>query len=72
MKSDKIYGTKERYAQNYSDINRNISTHIAQTAMNTYLPEGYIESVKIGKPDHWVYVQFAQYKPFENGGSLTA
>ena len=54
MKSERIYGTKEKYPQNYSEINPNISTHIAKTEMNTHLPEGYIESIKVGKAEFWV------------------
>lgn len=84
LKSDKIYGTKERYPQNYSEINRNIATHIAKTEMNTHLPEGYIESVKVGKPDFWIrrYLEgsfnFAEgkmsalYKHDKIGETLTA
>lgn len=54
MKSDKIIGSEEKYVQNKEDINRNISTHIAATEKNIFLPPNYVDDLAAGKPDWWI------------------
>lgn len=54
MKAYRIYGAREKYDRKPEDINRNISVHISRTDQNIHLPDGYIESLKVGKPDWWV------------------
>ena len=54
LKAARIYGAAERYARDPIDINPNISVHIAQTSMNSYLPDDYIDSISVGKPDWWI------------------
>lgn len=54
IKSEKIVGSTERYAQPKEDIDKNISTHIAPTELNIYLPENYVEDLSQGKPDWWI------------------
>lgn len=54
MKANTIYGAREKYHRSFKDKNKDISVHIARTDQNTYLPDGYIDSVKIGKPEWWV------------------
>lgn len=54
MKAGRIYGAKEKYQRDLDSRDPNISVHISRTDQNTYLPDGYIESLKIGKPEWWV------------------
>lgn len=54
LRSQYIYGSKERITRKPEDINPNISTHISRTEQNIHLPDGYIDSLKIGKQDWWV------------------
>lgn len=54
MKSARIFGAEERYVRNIADINPNISTHIAKTSLNTYLPPNYEADIAVGKPDWWI------------------
>jgi len=53
MKSKYIYGAKDKYHRKLNEINPNISTHISRSEQNIHLPKGYIESMRIGKPDWW-------------------
>lgn len=54
LKSDAIIGSKEKYVQDKDDVDKNISTHIAATEMNTFLPPNYVSDLKVGKPKHWI------------------
>lgn len=54
LKSKFIFGAKEKYNRTLEDINPNMTTHIARTDQNIHLPEGYLESVKVGKPEYWI------------------
>lgn len=45
---------KEHYEQIDTEIDPNISTHVASTDVNTYLPDDYIEVNSKGKPDWWI------------------
>lgn len=54
MKSHEVIGASEDYVQNKEDINKNISTHIAATSRNTFLPPNYVEDLRAGKPDWWI------------------
>lgn len=54
MKSYRIFGASEVYARKQEDINPNISTHIAQTSKNTYLPPNYEKDIAVGKPEWWI------------------
>lgn len=54
MKAHRIYGAKEKYTRKIEDINHNISVHISRTDQNTHLPDGYMESLKTGKPEWWI------------------
>lgn len=54
MKSDQIIGAAEEYIQDRSETNKNISTHIAATSKNTFLPPNYVDDLKAGKPDWWI------------------
>lgn len=54
MKSARIFGANEKYVRKSEDINPNISTHIAKTALNTYLPDTYEADIAVGKPDWWI------------------
>ena len=54
LKSQYVYGSLERITRKPEDINPNISTHISRTEQNTHLPEGYIDSLRHGKPDWWI------------------
>lgn len=54
LKSHKIYNAEEEYHQKEEDIDTNISTHIAPTHLNTYLPETYYEDTARGKPSWWI------------------
>lgn len=54
MKSEVIVGASEKYVQQVEDINKNISTHIAATEKNTFLPPNYVNDLKAGKPQWWI------------------
>lgn len=45
---------KEEYDQSQSQIDTNISSHVASTDVNTFLPKDYIEVNTKNKPEWWV------------------
>lgn len=45
---------KEHYDQTATDIDPNISCHVASTDVNSFLPEDYIEVNTKNKPEWWV------------------
>lgn len=54
IKSELIMGATEHYAQKPDDVNVDMSTHIAETKKNKYLPDGFYESIARGKPEWYV------------------
>ncbi|MEV2907560.1 phage terminase large subunit [Paenibacillus larvae] len=54
LKSGAIYGSDVNYYIRDEDRNPNIIVHIAPTRFNKYLPPGYEEKLRMGKPDWWV------------------
>lgn len=53
LRAGKIVGTDVRYPRKRSDVDPNISVHIAKTALNKYLPRTYIDDLRANKPDWW-------------------
>jgi phage terminase large subunit len=70
LKSKTIYGAKERYNRASEDKNPNISTHIARTDQNTYLPPDYIDAIKVGKPDYWIKILLSNSNSLNLGEAL--
>lgn len=54
LKANKIYNAPVKYPQIESEINRNISVHIAPTELNIHLPSTYYEDTAEGKPEWWI------------------
>lgn len=53
LKADKIHNPQSYYHQDEEEINPDISVHIAPTHLNTYLPEGFWETVARNRPEWW-------------------
>jgi PBSX family phage terminase large subunit len=54
LKSSNITGATELYHQAPDDINPDLSTHIAATSLNTYLPDDFYDSVARNKPEWYI------------------
>jgi len=57
MVSDKIHmygGIKDIYFQDEQRIDKNISSYVAATNANKYLPENFEEELRKNKPDWWI------------------
>jgi phage terminase large subunit len=86
LKSKHIYNSETKYHQDPLEINRQFSTHIAPTHLNTYLPPNFYEDTARGKMDWWIkrflhgsfenkegkHINYALYKRDKIGGSLSA
>jgi phage terminase large subunit len=86
LKADKIHNPQSYYHQDEEEINPDISVHIAPTHLNTYLPEGFWETVARNRPEWWkkryLYgsfehaegkpIKLALFKRNKIGESLTA
>jgi phage terminase large subunit len=54
LKSNKIHGAEEPYFIDPNVKNPSISTHIAATKLNKYLPPDFYDTTARGKPSWWV------------------
>jgi phage terminase large subunit len=54
LKSDKVFNQSEALPTKPEEIDKNISTHIAPTHLNTYLPPTFYEDTAKGKPEWWI------------------
>lgn len=54
LKSGRIENAERKYYQEPHEINKNFSTHIAPTSLNTYLPPTFYEDTAKGKPAFWI------------------
>lgn len=54
LKSANIYNAKIDYMVNPDEVDENISSHIAPTELNKFLPPNFYEDVAKNKPDWWV------------------
>ncbi|MER2006281.1 MAG: phage terminase large subunit [Psychrobacillus sp.] len=54
LKAGRIVGSDVKYPRKKSEIDPNISVHIAKTALNTFLPRNYIADLRANKPDWWI------------------